>query len=110
MWAWLANLLAGGGAAALPTTAQAASTAGNMAAGAADSGWGKLAGDMAKGNYASAAGNALEMGRQNPVQTPQIQSAQSAPIPSYQPTAQTPLSNGNSPYLPLMMSRYLGGR
>lgn len=124
MWQWISNYLSqymdrlkGG------DTKQSAtgSTADNAAAGAKNTGWGSMAQDLTKGNYASAAGNAMQMGteaQQNQQQQRNQQAGQSS-IPqlpqngaTYQTTpgaGMTPGASAQTPYLQAMMQRYFGG-
>ena len=109
MWELLAQYLGSGAA-----TEQAGSMAGNLAAGAQNSGWLNMAKDLQAGNYASAAGNALEMGRQTPdAPLHQAQPATPLQIPQYQGQPQpyqAPVimpAQQQSPYVQQMMQRYL---
>jgi hypothetical protein len=110
MWGAILQWLMGSGAgdAAKGATTQGATTAGNIAAGAQNSGWGSMAKDLSAGNYASGAGNAVQMGQQNSQKQgmpqtgiPQLPQATTAS------TGPAPMTGGaQSPYLQQLMARY----
>lgn len=90
-------------------TMQTASMADNVANGAANSGWGTLLKDLKSGNYASATGNALQMGETAGKSQPPPQSA-ALPGPVMQPEQPMmqpgPQQMQTSPFLQQMMQRY----
>ncbi|GFO60950.1 hypothetical protein GMST_32750 [Geomonas silvestris] len=94
------------------STPQTAKLADNVAAGAANKGYGPLYQDLKAGNYGSALGNAVHMGQDNanrdnanlssmpPAQAPQVPQPALPPGP-YQPQL------AETPFLQQMKQRYM---
>lgn len=96
-------------------TPQGQNVADNVAAGASNSGWGSMAKDLAGGNYASAAGNAVQMGQNNSNQNiaaagqaPQMSAPIGGPVSAPGSIMPGPVGVQRSPFLQQMMNRYMG--